>query len=175
MIMKPRLRKVMLTFHVACSVGLLGAVASFLALAIAGLNSQEVQTIRSAYVAMELTAWYVIIPLVLGAFVTGLVQALGTNWGLFRHFWVLAKLMLTLFVGIVLSLQMEGIGHMAAVASKGALAAADLVGLRTSLVVHAGGGLLVLLVPLALSLYKPRGVTRYGWRKQHERRAEARS
>jgi len=40
-------------------------------------------------------------------------------------------------------------------------------------VVHAGGGLLVLLVPMILSVYKPRGMTRYGRRKQHERRTES--
>jgi hypothetical protein len=38
-------------------------------------------------------------------------------------------------------------------------------------VIHAGGGLLVLLLPVVLSVYKPRGMTRYGWRKQHEQRA----
>ena len=35
---------------------------------------------------------------------------------------------------------------------------------------HAGGGLLVLLVAAVLNVYKPRGMTRYGWRKQHEPR-----
>ena len=33
---------------------------------------------------------------------------------------------------------------------------------------HAGGGLLVLLVVQVLNVYKPRGLTRYGWRKQQE-------
>ena len=37
-----------------------------------------------------------------------------------------------------------------------------------SFVVLAAGGLLVLLVPLVLSVTKPRGLTRYGWRKQVE-------
>ncbi len=35
---------------------------------------------------------------------------------------------------------------------------------------HAGGGLLVLLVITVLNVYKPRGMTPYGWRKQHEER-----
>ena len=43
-------------------------------------------------------------------------------------------------------------------------------------VVHAGGGLLVLLVIQVLNVYKPRGLTPYGWRKQHgQRRALQRS
>ena len=36
------------------------------------------------------------------------------------------------------------------------------------MVVASGGALLVLLVVTALSYYKPRGMTRYGWRKQQE-------
>jgi hypothetical protein len=35
---------------------------------------------------------------------------------------------------------------------------------------HAGVGLLVLLMIQALNLYKPQGMTPYGWRKQHEQR-----
>jgi hypothetical protein len=35
---------------------------------------------------------------------------------------------------------------------------------------HAGGGLLVLLVITGLNVYKPRGMTPYGWRKQREQR-----
>jgi hypothetical protein len=53
------------------------------------------------------------------------------------------------------------------------LSSADLREARISLVAHAGGGLLVLLVPATLSVYKPRGMTRYGRRKQHERRTES--
>jgi hypothetical protein len=35
---------------------------------------------------------------------------------------------------------------------------------------HAALALLLLLVAAVLGVYKPRGVTRYGWRKQHELR-----
>jgi hypothetical protein len=170
MIMTPRLRKLALTAHVTCSVGSLGAVAGFLALAIAGLTSGDAQIVRAAYLAMELTVWFVVLPLVLASLLTGLVQALGTTWGLFRHYWVLAKLLLNILVTIVLLLQMELISYLARVAAETTLSPADLRGLRISPVVHAAGGLLVLLVPVALSLYKPRGMTPYGWRKQHELR-----
>ena len=79
----------------------------------------------------------------------------------------MAKLLLTLLTLIVLLLQMEGIAYIAAVAVETTLSSADLLGLRRSLVIHAAGGLLVLLVTTTLSVYKPRGMTRYGWRKQH--------
>ncbi len=78
MIITPRLRKFALTAHVASSVGSLGAVAAFLALAVAGLTSQEVRIVRGAYLAMGLTTWFVVVPLILASLVTGLISSLGT-------------------------------------------------------------------------------------------------
>ena len=109
MTMTPRLRKFALTAHVTSSVGWLGAVAGFLALAVAGLTSQDAQMVRAADLAMELTGWFVIVPLSLASLLTGLVMSLGTRWGLFRHYWVLAKLLINVFATIVL------LGHMQAV------------------------------------------------------------
>ncbi|WP_343044814.1 hypothetical protein [Allomesorhizobium camelthorni] len=166
--MTPSARKFALTAHVTSSVGALGAVAGFLVLAIVGLTSKDSQMVRVAYPAMELIARYVIVPLVLASLITGLIQSLGTTWGLFRHYWVLAKLLLNALVTIVLLLQMDGISCVAAAAAETALSDTDLLGLRRSILTHAVGGLLVLLVPVALSIYKPRGMTRYGWRKHHE-------
>ncbi|RVH05133.1 hypothetical protein [Sinorhizobium meliloti] len=167
MIMPPRLRKITLIAHIVSSVGSLGAVAGFLALAIAGLSSENDQVMRSVYIATELVARSVIVPLVFASLVTGLVQSLGTTWGLFRHYWVLAKLLLTIFTAVVLMLQMSGIAHVAAVAADPGFASTDVPGLRRSLVVHAAGGLIVLLVTTTLSVLKPRGLTRYGWRRLH--------
>src|SRR5205807_5507006 len=65
MIMSPGLRKFALTVHVTSSIGWFGAVAAFLTLAVAGLTSQDVKYVRAAYLAMELTTWFVIIPLAL--------------------------------------------------------------------------------------------------------------
>lgn len=169
MIMTPGFRKIALVTHIVSSVGSLGAVAGFLALAVVGLSGQDVQMMRSPYVAMEVIARFVVVPLVFASLLTGLVQALGTTWGLFRHYWVLVKLLLTLFTLIVLLMQMEGISYMATASSETTLLNTDLLGLRRSLVIHAAGGLVVLLVTTMLSVYKPHGMTRYGWRKHQER------
>ena len=168
MIMTPNLRKFALTVHITSSVSLLGAVAGFLVLAITGLTSQNVQVVHAAYIAMGLTAWFVIVPLAFAALLTGIIQSLGTTWGLFQHYWVLAKLLLIALVTIVLLLQMKSISYLARVAAETTLSTADLREARMSLVAHAGGGLLVLLFPAVLSVYKPRGRTRYGRRKQDE-------
>jgi len=119
-------RKFALTAHVTSSVGLLGSIAAFLALAIAGLTSQNAQTVRGAYLATELTAEFVIVPLAFASLLTGLIQSLGTPWGLFRHYWVLLKLLLTVLVTIVLLVQLEPIGHAARLAAKVNLSRADL-------------------------------------------------
>ncbi len=174
MTMTPGLRKFALTAHVTSSVGWLGAVAAFLALAVAGLTSQDAQMVRAAYLAMELTAWLIIVPLSLASPLTGLVQSLGTPWGLFRHYWVLVKLLITIPASIVLLLHMQPIGHLARVVAETTLSSGELGGLRIQLVANAGAALLVLLVATALSVYKPRGMTRYGRRKQDEQRTVSR-
>lgn len=175
MIMGPFLRKFALTVHITTSVGTLGAVAGFFALAVAGFSGQDTQMTRAAYLAMEITAWYVIVPLVSAALLSGVIQSLGTPWGLFRHWWVLVKLLLTAIVAIVLLLQLELISYLADAAAASTWSGVELRALRLSPVLHAAGGLLMLLVPIALSLYKPRGMTRYGWRKQSLQRPEASS
>jgi hypothetical protein len=110
------------------------------------------------------------LPLNLASLLTGLVQSLGTTWGLFRHYWVLAKFLLTIFATIILLLHTRPISYIAAVAAETTLSGADLRRLRIQLVADAGAALLVLLVNTTLSVYKPRGMTRYGRRKQREQR-----
>jgi hypothetical protein len=169
--MTPWLRKLALTTHVTVSVGWLGAVACFLALAIAGLTSADGQLVRSTYLAMEFTGWLVIVPLSVASLVTGLLQSLGTTWGLFRHYWVLMKLVINILATILLLVHMQPTSRIAGVVAEGPLSSATLRGLRTQLVADAGAALLALLVATTLSVYKPRGVTPYGWRKQREPRS----
>jgi hypothetical protein len=168
MTLTPRLRKLVLAAHVTTSVGSLGAVVVFLVLAIIGVISQDDQTVRAVYIANGLIAWSIILPLLLASLMIGVVQALATPWGLFRHYWVLAKLMLTIVTLYVLLQQMDGISRVADVAAQMPLSGTDLLGLRRSIRLHAVGGMVVLLVLVGLSIYKPRGLTLYGWRRQHE-------
>jgi hypothetical protein len=170
MILSPGGRKLALTAHVVCSVGWLGAVASFLALAIAGLISADLQLVRATYLGMELTGWSVIVPLSFATLLTGLIQSLGTAWGLFRHYWVLIKLVIAIFATIVLLLHMQPTSQLADVAAVATLSGGELAELRLQLVVDAAAALLVLVMAVALAVYKPRGMTRHGWRKQHEQR-----
>jgi hypothetical protein len=168
MIMPPRLRKFALTAHVTCSVGWLGAVVVFLALAIVGLASPDDRTVRGVYLVMEPAAWSVLVPLAFASLLTGTVQSLGTTWGLFRHYWVLFKLLITVFATLVLLIYMETFRVMARVAAD---PTADLALVRNpSPRFHAVLALLVLLVATVLAIYKPRGATPYGRRKLREQR-----
>ena len=167
MTMTPGLRKFALAAHIIASVGWIGAVVAYLALGISAVTSQDVQTVRAAYLAMELTGWYVIVPLALAALVSGLIMSLGTAWGLFRHYWVVISLGLTILATIVLLLHMPTVSALAEVARAADGAALSRLG---GDLFHASAGLLVLLVIAVLNMYKPRGVTAYGWRKQREER-----
>ena len=167
MIMAPLLRKFALAAHITLAVGWIGAVAGYIALDVAAATSKDAQTLRAAYLAMELIAWYVVVPLALASLLSGLVMALGTKWGLFRHYWVLISLLLTIIAIIVLLVETQTISYFADTAADPATSSADLRALGSTLV-HSVGGTLVLLVVLVLNVYKPRGMTRYGWRKRQE-------
>jgi hypothetical protein len=153
------------TAHVTTSIGWLGAVVAYIALDVIAVTGTDVPTVRGAYLAMEAIVWTVIVPLALASVLIGVVNAVGTVWGLLRHYWVLAKLVLTLFATTILLLETQSISYLADAAASGI----DPRGLPGSLL-HSVGALVVLLLTTILSIYKPRGVTRYGWRKQREHR-----
>jgi hypothetical protein len=167
MVMTARLRKFALTLHLTCSVGWIGAVIAYLALVIAAMTSPDSRMLQATWIAMEVIGWYIIVPLALASLLSGLVMALGTPWGLFRHYWVLLSLVLTIFATVVLLVHMQTVSDVASIAAETPSAAA---GSLSGELIHAGVGMLVLLVIQVLNMYKPRGMTAYGWRKQQERR-----
>jgi hypothetical protein len=77
MIMPPRLRKFALAAHITLAVGWIGAVASYIVLDVAAAASQDAQTLRAAYIGMEVIAWYVIVPLAFASLLSGL----SCHWG----------------------------------------------------------------------------------------------
>lgn len=173
--MTPRLSKLALTTHITCSVGWLGGVAGFLALSIAGLTSRNAEVVRGAYLSMNLIGLYAIVPLSLAALATGLVQSLGTEWGLLRHYWILVKLTLTIgATGLLMHHQFGAVEMAARRASalpRGTLP--EIGGLGTELAGTAGFAAVTLLAITAISVFKPWGLTPYGHRERRERRKSA--
>jgi hypothetical protein len=174
MTMTPGVRKFALIAHLTCSVGWIGAVLAYLALGVSATTTRDGRTVQAAWAAMEVTGWWAIVPLAVAALATGLVISLGTRWGLFRHYWVLISLALTVLCTLVLLLHMPSVSANAAM-----LRGMDMApgangtggsGMGGDLF-HPGVGLLVLLAIAVLNVYKPPGLTRYGWRRQQEKRA----
>lgn len=172
--MPPGLRRLTLTAHIVASVGWLGAVAAFLALAVVGLTSPDAPLVRGAYLVMGVLVWYAILPLCLASLATGIVQSLGTVWGLFRHYWVLLKLAITLLSTLILLVHLRPIDAVAAIAAASPIVGEEHRQLRVQMAVASGLAVLALLLATTLSVYKPRGLTPYGWRTRHTRRAGAR-
>ena len=161
------LRKLLLTTHVVVSLGWLGAAAAVLALGIVGLTTADAGLATAGYRATEVIWRSVIIPFSLAALVTGSIQALGTHWGLFRHYWVLTKLLITSGAVLLLLLHtgslLPTLARAAIDASASGVSGAHAHGgiaPRIHLVVAASGTLLLLLTATALSVYKPWGQLR---------------
>ncbi len=145
--MSPALRKLALTVHLTTSLGWVGAVISYLGLGIAAVESSDTETIRAAWTAMEVTGWWVIV------------------------YWTVISLALTALCTLVLVLHMPAVTATARVARtvEGGerMLGGDLF--------HPGAGLLLLLVVTMLNVYKPEGLTPYGWHKQRDERRALRT
>jgi hypothetical protein len=91
--------------------------------------------------------------------------------GLFRHYWIIVKLVINFLSTAILLIHICPIGYMAHLAVQGTItSAAQSAQIQ---LVAAAAGLLALLVTTGLAVYKPRGMTAYGWRKQYAKRTKA--
>jgi hypothetical protein len=161
--MTPALRRFTFTTHITASVGWAGAVIAFLALAVIGFTSDDEVKVRGAYLLMKPAAWFVLVPLAHASLLSGIILSLGTTWGLFRHYWVVLKLGITVFATVILLIYMGTFREMAGVAADPVM---DLALVRNaSPIVHAILALILLIAATVLGVYKPFGMTAYGRRK----------
>ena len=165
--MTPAVRRHMLTTHLTTSLGWMGAVLVFLALAVIALATENAVVVRGAYLLMAPAAWFVLVPLAHASLISGIVLSLGTTWGLFKHYWVVLKLALTCFATVVLLIYMGTFRQMAGVAADPVI---DIDAVRNaSPVLHSVLALVLLMVATLLGVYKPFGMTPYGRRAYQER------
>lgn len=173
MIASTGVRKFALTAHILASVGWIGAVVVSLALAIAALVSTDRETVRAAYVSLDLVGRFVLVPFAFAALLGGLAQSFITKWGLLRHYWVIVKLVITVFATVILVMYTQTLGYLADVATTPAASPEELRVLRTpSVVLHATAALVLLVVATVLATYKPKGMTAYGQRKERSENRE---
>ncbi len=163
-------RRVWLVVHVACSVGWLGLTAGVLALGIAGRFSDNPDTVRAAYLAQEIFADWLLIPISLLSLLSGVLLSLGTTWGLLRYRWVATKFWLTLAATLASIFALRAFIHDAA----GQVAAGTVPPDGRAphvLVIAPSVALTIYLVATVLSVVKPWGMTARGRRLAAEARA----
>jgi hypothetical protein len=166
--MTPALRRFTFTTHITSSVGWVGAVLAFLASAVIGFTSDDEVKVRGAYLLMAPAAWFVLVPLAHASLLSGIVLSLGTTWGLFRYYWVVLKLGITVFATVILLIYMGTFRQMAGVAADPVV---DLAIVRNaSPIVHAILALVLLVAATVLGVYKPFGMTAYGERRLEDLR-----
>lgn len=163
--LSPKARSFLLAAHIAISGGWIGAVAAYLVFDVTVATTTDPQRLRASYLAMDAIADAALVPLALATLATGVLLGLGTRWGLFRHYWVVISLTMTVVATVVLLVETQTIGSLAATAADPSTTDEELRALPSTLV-HSVGGLVILLIVLVLNVYKPRGLTPYGWRKQ---------
>lgn len=172
--MPPAIRKFSLATHIGLSVGWMGAVAAYIVLDVVVATASEASLLRAAYVSMDLLATFAIVPLALAALVTGVVMSLGTSWRLLHHWWVAISFVLTTIAVAVLLVEARVISRLGSLASDPASSDQALHAAGSTLP-HSLGGMLVLVVVLFLNVYKPSGLTPYGWRRRYGRSPGGRS
>jgi len=139
-------RRAVLTAHIIASVGLLGDCAAVVALNVRAATTADPQLAASAYELLTMFGTLFGIPLSLTSLGTGLALGLGSKWGVLRHAWVAAKLLLVLSVILVGALV---IGPRTA-------AMADGAGGSAGVLVAAGAyDVVALCLATWLSVYKP--------------------
>jgi hypothetical protein len=159
-------RRVNVLVHVVTAVGWMGAVVAALGIAIIGVASSDVGAVRGASLILERIAWYVLLPLGVASLLSGVVQSLGTPWGLIRYYWVLAKLIINVLSVIVL---LAYTSTLAEAVTRARDASVPLQDLRNgSAVLHGAAAVVVLLAATWLSLYKPRGMTSWARRSRRD-------
>lgn len=89
------LRRLVVTAHIASSVGWLGLSIGYLTLGVTGLVTGDPDTQHAVYLALGVLVPYAVAPISLLALGTGIAIALGGGWGLLRHWWVTIKLAIT--------------------------------------------------------------------------------
>jgi hypothetical protein len=132
------------------------------------MTSQDEQTVRGACLVMAPAAWFVLVPLAHASLLSGIALSLGTAWGLFRHYWVVLKLLITAFATVILLIYMGTFRQMAGVATDPVV---NLEVVRNaSPIVHSILAIILLIAATVLGVYKPFGMIDYGRRKHKEQR-----
>jgi len=160
--MPPPVRKTVLVLHVIAAVGWLGVTFANVALGATLLTTNDPQVQHAMFRALGVVADFVLIPIAWTAFLTGLLLALGTKWGLIRHKWVLTKFLLTTLVVLLTTFSL--VPGLKSERDAAEIAAADqlLVTDPNSMISAGVVSTTIYTICVLLSIVKPWGRTRWG-------------
>jgi hypothetical protein len=136
-------------------------VAAKLVLEIVAMTSRDQGVARAGFMFMEALDRAVSPPAAIATLITGIVLSVGTAWGLFRHRWIVVKLVLTVGV-IITGVAFVGAWTEEAVAiaarpNLDAATAADLGSTSLWLIGAAVAHVLMLGAATVISVFKPWG------------------
>ena len=150
--LRGRVHKAALTAHVLSSVGWFGVAVLVAFCAITASSAGDPGYAKAMYHAVETAPW-LSVPLGLVAVLTGVILSVGTTWGLVRHWWVVAKIVIAVAVIVTDPIVLATAAHDAIRSGN----AADVI---PPTIAHC----VMLGVATILSIFKPRGRTPWGKR-----------
>ncbi|TDC97742.1 hypothetical protein [Actinomadura sp. 7K507] len=149
---RPSTRKLITVVHVVSSVALLGEVWVLVLLNLTATQTSDAALAHSAYRLMSVLVFGGGIPLSFISLFSGIALGLGSRWGVARHYWVFAKLLL--LIGVVLVGMVLFTPEVMADATAGG--ASPSAGRQWTQVAVVSAQAVMLLAATALSVYKPR-------------------
>ncbi|MBB6670194.1 DUF2269 family protein [Cohnella nanjingensis] len=91
----------LLTLHLLFSAIMLGVAIVFLFLSITAANTNDEGVLQACYTMMHMLAKTTVRYSTIAALATGILLSVWTPWGLFKHYWIIAKEVLTFFFIII--------------------------------------------------------------------------
>lgn len=156
--------KAALTLHILTSVGWFGVAVAVAFCGLAAASTSDPTVSRALYRFMELAPW-LSIPAGVAAFASGVLVSLGTVWGLFKHWWVVAKIALAIAVIVTDAFVVRAVAHDALVTG------APEAPLYGSTIAHVA----VLAIATVLSVFKPKARTPWSPAPQRTARPRGRT
>ena len=93
-------KKWLLTLHILFAAIMFGVMVAFLILGITAANTTNVDVLQACYNSMHILAKTSVRASTIGTLVTGILLAVLTKWGLFKFYWIIAKELLVIAIGL---------------------------------------------------------------------------
>jgi hypothetical protein len=148
-----RRRSIGVTIHVVAALALLGVSSVLMVAGLRAATRDDAREAHSIYELLRLLTFSLDLPLAFITLLSGALLALTSIWGMFRYWWVIAKLAIygaTLIIGVVLI--GPSLDTLIDVTETGSPRES---GARSTLIVAAGVQVVILIGAATLGVFKP--------------------